>query len=727
MVTLQDIVNESTGSMRGPQSRPQSMIPVQGPVQPTETPAPFTPTTSSEPAIISSSQGASIVDKTNQQLQELKGTPPEETTGADGTQKETGSLAIGMPETPAPTEEKKQEDYVTYINPETGAEKTLRGDAISEAARQSLEGSGWQISEESTSRSRTDTKNKVEQERRQAEIELNNAVTQLQDSVISDKELRRTTREITRRYQARMRQMEEVNRRREQTLGTLGVRLGSRYTGGAGGVFGGILAEEERQGIMRITEIENQMRDAIRQAEKAAKDHNYSVFVKLTEKAQEKYDEKQKAFADLKKTQEEQDKLVKEEANLVANQSAVIEQIQAGTTNPVEIFAALGGTVPFDTIKELTDTMPSAEAEQFTLGRYEIRYDSTGKVIARGMDSGGGGGDGSTDITGTSSFGAPVASVGAPTVAGLGSTYAKSTPEAQMIIDDILNKIPAQLRNTEKETALKMEQIRKQLAAGYSYQQIVDRLSGFSLQGEMADKSLGNALYNAALGTDIDVGQLASLINRGAGEQAMTTVENKQLENVQAFFAGVDKARSTVKQADVVLKLLSDPTFPKDALGAFDGRVFKVQRFAGLNDKQRAQVQQLESALQLLASPIRVEVAGTAATDAEMGKISAFQSDILDQPDTIKTQVEALRDAVVNFHNEARAQRGLPQVSRDQLIDNKKRVQLYREAGQVDEEITNSQLTNSDFLSSGFWSDNEPAKPSTDDNKSFFDGLGGSR
>lgn len=662
-----------------------------------------------------------MVDKASQQLQDLKGTPPEESAGVDGTLKETGSLAIGRPEDGAASvEDKKQEDYVTYVNPKTGAEKTLRGDAISDAARISLENSGWEVSEESTSR--TGGVNKAEEEQRKAENELNSVVTQLQNSIITDKELRGITRDITQRYKARMKQMEEVNRRREQTLNTLGVRLGSRYTGGSGGVFGGILAEEERQGIMRITEIEGQMRAAIRDAEKAARDHNYSTYVKLVEKAQEKYDAKQKAFEDLKKTQEEQDKLVKEEADLVANQSAVIEQIQAGTTNPVEIFSALGGTVPFDVIKELTDTMPTSGDEQFTLGRYDIRYDSTGKVIARGMAAGGGGGAGSVDITGTSSFGAPVTSVGAPTVAGLGSTYAKSSPEAQMVIDDILNKIPPQLRNTEKETALKMEQIRKQLAAGYSYQQIVDRLSGFSLQGEAADKPLGNALYNAALGTDIDVGQLATLINRGAGEQAMTTVENKQLENVQAFFAGVDKARSTVKQADVVLKLLNDPTFPKDSLGAFDGRAFKVQRFAGLNDKQRAQIQQLESALQLLASPIRVEVAGTAATDAEMGKISAFQSDILDQPDTIKTQVESLRDAVVNFHNEARSQRGLPQVSKDQLIDNKKRLQLYRESGQVDEGITNSQLSNTDFINSAFGG-YEPVKQSTDDNKSFYQGI----
>jgi len=681
------------------------------------TPSPVT-TTASEPAIISSSQGSKVVDQAQQQLTQLKGEPVTPTeTPVEPVATETGSLSIGAPEK-AP---EKVPDFVTYVNPETGQETTLRGGAITDAAKQNLEARGFQISEEDRSQTQDVAKTKLEESKKQAESEYNNTISQLQGSAISSSELRQSLNRIKSVYKARMKSMENINRRREQTLSTLGVRLGSRYAGGLGGAFGGILAEEERQGIERIGDIEADMLNAMSQAEKAAKDHNYSVFVKLTEKAKEKYDEKVKAYADLEKIQKEQQQAIQEEENNVANQASVLEQVQAGTTSPVEIFKALGGVVPFDVIKEITDTLPQAkEAEQFTLGRYDVRYDSEGNLIAKGM---GGGAVGGTNISGTTSFGAPTAVVGAPTVAGLGNSYANSTPEAQMVIDDILNKIPAQLRNTEKETALKIEQIRKQLAAGYTYQQVVDRLSGFSLQGNMADKSLGNALYNASLGTDIDVGQLASLINRGAGEQAMTTVENKQLGNVQAFFAPVDKARATVKQADVVLKLLDDPTFPKDALGAFDGRTFKVTRFFGLNDTQRQKVQQLESALQLLASPIRVEVAGTAATDSEMGKISAFQSDILDQPDTIKTQVSALRDAVVNFHNEARSQRGLPQVSDRQLIDNKARLELYREAGNVEQGVVNSKMSNSSLLDGGAWNGNTPAKAPTGDNKSFFNGL----
>lgn len=718
VLNLKEIA-EKSGITVGPRS-----VFRQGPVQQTDTTTPFTTTASNEPAIISSSQGASIVDKNTQRLRELKGTLPEPekvttVNGTDTTKTETGSLAIGRPEDTKP--DKTKEDYVTYINPETGAEKTLRGDAISDSTRQKLEQGGWQVSDESTSR--TTSTSTADVQRKKAENELNSALSQLQSTAVTSRELQSTISDIKSRFSVRIQQMEEINRRREQTLNTLGVRLGSRYTGGSGGVFGGILAEEERQGVSRIAAIESEMQSAIRNAEKAAKEHNYSVFVQLTQKAQEKYDQKLKAFEDLKKTQEEQDKKVKEEANTVANQSAVIEQIQAGITSPVEIFTALGGTVPFDVIKELTDTMPSSNTEQFTLGRYDIRYDSTGRVIARGMA--GGGGDVSLSIGSNGGY-IPTGSggTGKPVISGLGTTYANSSPQVQFTIERIFNGLPTQLKNNVAEHPLWKNSILNYLKNGYDEQQIKDELSGFALF-DKADKSLGYTFYNLSTGTDIAPEELAGLINRGDTDGAMALVENKKLEKVNSFFANTDKARGTVKQADAVLSILNDPKFPKDALGAFDGRVFRLAR--QVTPQQQVKIQQLESALDLLNAPIRIEIVGTAGTASEMEKITGFQAEILDQPEIVKSKVQDLRDSVLRFHNEARSQRNLPQVSRDQLVDNKKRLELYRQIGQAEKEVTNSQMTNADFLSSGFWGGNEPAKQNTDNNKTFFQGLGGSQ
>jgi hypothetical protein len=661
----------------------------------------------SEPSLISSAQGERVVADATNQLTQLKGEPLATT--------EVPTPTVTSPEGTAGNAQVSQ-DFATYVNPETGQETTLKGDAMTDEAQKDLESKGFVVSEQEKSKGALDT---LATERQKAEKELNTFMTGLEQTAISSKQLRETTKRIRRVYGARIAQQEEINRRRQGTLNTLGIRLGSRYTGGSAGTMGSILNEEERQGIARVEAIETEMLEAISGAEKAAKEHNYSVYTKLVEKAQEKYDAKVKAFQDLEAAQKKADEELKAEAELVENQASVIEQVQAGTKDPFEIFTALGGKVPFDVIKEMTDTLPD-QSEQYTLGRYDVRYDASGKVIARGMGEGGGVAS-DTSIGGGTSFGAPSVTVGNPSIEGLGATYGKSSVEAQMVIDDILNKIPAQLRNTEKEVELKKEQIRKQLAAGYTYQDVVDRLSGFSLQGANADKAVGNALYNLSLGTDLDVGQLASLINRGANEQAMTQVENKQLESADGFFAGTDKARGTVKQAETVLNILNDPTFPKDKLGAFDGRVFKVAR--QVSPAEQVKIQQLESALQLLNAPLRVEIVGTAATASEMSKVTGFQAEILDQPDIVKSKVQDLRDSVLRFHNEARSQRGLPQVSTAQLNDNKKRLELYRQIGNVDQGMANANLGTTDFLSSGAWAGNEPVKASTGDNKTFFSDL----
>lgn len=676
MPPLQDLVNQYTGGSSGGQSKlsdAQSRIP-----------------TASEPLVISSDQGKTVVDNATEKLNTLEGV------GLEPVEPEKEPVVTTSTPEGASGNANVTKDFVTYVNPETGQESTLRGDALTEENKKKMKEQGYT---ESLSDVSTSTANKEKQiadeARKRAEETLNGAMAKLESSAITSKELREQTRNIRRVYSARMKEMEQINARRQQTFNTLGIRLGSRFTGGSAGTFGSIIAEEERQGLNRISAIQNEMLKAISDAKRAAKEQNYGVYVKMTELAQKKYDEKVKAFADLEKAQKETDELLKQEKETIDNQADVIEQVQLGIKDPIEIFTALGGKVPFDVIKELTDTLPKpAEQEQFTLGKDEIRFDATGKVIARGSNAGSGGGSGG----GGGSLGA-IMPVGTPVVAGVGSTYSNSSFEAQMMIDDILNKVPAQLRNTEKETELKKEQIRKQLAAGYSYQDIVDRLSGFSLQGT-ADKALGSALYNASLGTDLDVGQLASLINRGANEEAVAVVENKKLNDVKLFFASPDEASAYVNATNEALKLLSQKDFPTKWLGSFDGRVFKATRFLGADatDAERKKLQQLETQLAIINAPIRVSVAGTAATPAEMDKITGFQADIRDNPGTIKTILEQMQNSILTFHNSARSQRGLPTVNATQLVDPKARVELYRSIPTQEKVQSYSNASNAELL-----------------------------
>jgi len=107
--------------------------------------------------------------------------------------------------------------------------------------------------------------------------------------------------------------MREINERRQVAMETLGVRTGARYTGGSGGIMGGILSEEERQGLMRIESIENDKQDAIMGAKKAARDQNFTLYTTLATKAEKIQEKKATELQALKKAQADYDIKIQEE------------------------------------------------------------------------------------------------------------------------------------------------------------------------------------------------------------------------------------------------------------------------------------------------------------------------------------------------------------------------------------------------------------------------------
>lgn len=668
----------SSAEMKG--TRAQGSTGVQG----TET---YKTLPKKEVGMISSQTGKNIVQGADQKIADLSpitadvSTPPSQ----QGTATQT-------PTAPEPTKETPT-DTVTYVNEQTGQEQTFRGNAITDENKKNLESQGYKIASSDISTVPESPEiTQAQKEYDTATSTVDSYISRLESMLISDKELRGEIRQISRNYDARKEEMRGINERRKIAMNTLGTRLGARYTGGTGGIFGSILSEEERQGLDRIEKYENDKQDAILAAKKAAREQNFQTYAQLAQRAEKIQEKKATELQALKKAQAEQNAKIAEEAKQAEYDALIIEQLGTGETDPIKIVQALAGRVPFDQIKAITELLPK-KPEDFTLSEGQARYDASGKLIAARAKTyepkaGGVGG------------GIPINPVGQPIVSGIGSTYETSSFEAQMLMDDIMNKIPVQLKNSEKEVAMKYEQIRKQLAAGYTYQQIVDRLSGFSLQNT-ADKDLGASLYDLALGTDIAIGDLSSLLNRGANEQAMVTVENAKLKDADGFFAQTDKARSTVEQADKVLGLMN--SVPSDKLGAFDGRVFKVEK--QLTPAESTAVQNLETALAIFNAPLRVAVAGTASTAQEAEKIAGFQASITDQPEIIKSKVTEMRDSIVQFHNEARSQRGLPIVQADELTDNQKRIKLYKKVSK-EEDVKN--MTNKDLFNTGSWSSSTP-------------------
>src|SRR3990167_10522119 len=84
--------------------------------------------------------------------------------------------------------------------------------------------------------------------------------------VSTDPVLQSTLAIITGTWNTRIAEMERVNKSRIASISTTGIRLGSRYTGGAEGMMKGIIAEEERQGVERVVGLEAQKLAALTQA-----------------------------------------------------------------------------------------------------------------------------------------------------------------------------------------------------------------------------------------------------------------------------------------------------------------------------------------------------------------------------------------------------------------------------------------------------------------------------
>ncbi len=239
-----------------------------------------------EPVLLSSENAISTLNQKTDTLNKLS-PPPAAPTVTD-------------PSKPAPTQTSK----VTYIN-ENGQTITVdpnNKDAVNQALNQ-----GYKVeSADLTGGTKSDIFGtdspeikQAKEEAAQMESDMNSLKTQLSQYTISDADLKAQTDAIAAQWDARIQTMQDINRRRVGAITTTGVRLGDQYTGGMGGMFGGIISEEERQGVQRIADLEAQKQSAINAAKTAARQQNWEVYSKQVDMAENAYNAKLKEIDNL--------------------------------------------------------------------------------------------------------------------------------------------------------------------------------------------------------------------------------------------------------------------------------------------------------------------------------------------------------------------------------------------------------------------------------------------
>lgn len=309
------------------------------------------------PSVLSSSAGADIVGKKTQTLNQLSPVP---TTTAPSTTTTTPTKT----ETPPPTQTK-----VTLINPNTEQTVTFDNADINKENIQAYVGAGYQMSDASGQIPSWMTPNGVstapqtpEQKMQagvdQAATDLKSLTDNLTKFTVSDADLASQVSGISAQWDARIADMNRINAQRKGSISTLGVRLGDRYAGGSGGQFGGIISEEERQGVSRVAELEGQKQSAIAAAKAAAMAQNWSVYSKQVDLAEKAYTQKVAAMKDLQKATADQNKVIADQ--LAADKKATYEQV----TKPINdvITNASKNGAPKDVIDAINGSENVADA-----------------------------------------------------------------------------------------------------------------------------------------------------------------------------------------------------------------------------------------------------------------------------------------------------------------------------------------------------------------------------
>ena len=330
-------------------------------------------TQSTEPGVISSKQGEEIFNDYNAEVTKMGGglgTKDSPYTDAqidvlDKSGIREGDMVQGKGvlkpggyfEQPVSTgaQNNVPDSSATYIDPNTGASTTTTGAGAGSAEEQAkMQEKGYQMSE-STTQAEDTTDPEIKKLQDELALQEKDAITfknKLMDAIITDSELKSDIRAITKAYDARIDEMRDINARQIQGVKTLGLRSGAQYTGGFGGVWGGVISEAERSGLMRITDIESERQSKIIEAKSAAQENNFKIYASLMEDARALAKEKKTEVAALIKAQKDQDKIIADRKKQIITDAVISEAYGQGFTTPQDIVAAMNASGNYITLEE---------------------------------------------------------------------------------------------------------------------------------------------------------------------------------------------------------------------------------------------------------------------------------------------------------------------------------------------------------------------------------------
>lgn len=349
-----------------------AFAPVQGPVKPV--------------GAISTEQGITALEKAKTQQTKLIGTSTPTVT-PDTTKVVTPTKT----EQPASTK-------VTLINPTTEQTVTFNDAGINKDNIQAYLGNGYHLSDAEgnvpswlspTGVTPTTPADAATTKLATAQTDLDAATAKLKNfNVSGDPQLTNLLSSITSQWDQRIAKMKSSLDSHTAALKATGLRIGEQYTGGAGGMTGGIISSEEDAAISELSSLESQKQQALIAAQSAYESQQWGRYNDLVGIAQKAYDQQLSSVTTLQKAQADQDKKLQDEHNAALTSVNIAGLFSKGVTDPNDILTNLRAsgdkTTTLDDIgKALTVLSPKKAASD----TFNFSQGQSSQLLAAGLSS----------------------------------------------------------------------------------------------------------------------------------------------------------------------------------------------------------------------------------------------------------------------------------------------------------------------------------------------------
>ena len=173
-----------------------------------------------------------------------------------------------------------------------------------------------------------------------------------------------------------------------------------------------------------------------------------------------------------------------------------------------------------------------------------------------------------------------------------------------------------------------------------------------------------------------NIGRLSQQLQSGNYTAAMNTVETLSLNEAKKLdpdnFIGTATTQNYLKKGEELDKLVSNA---EDIIGPFDGTWESIK--GKLLKSKDGRAAEISAKIAALVAQMRNDLSGTAVTSSEATFLEPLIPSLSDTMTNFRGKIKALNENTLGQYNTVRSSVSLPEVTKEQVIDPKKRLGLY--------------------------------------------------